>query len=165
MKRLLFVLMVLGLSMCLTSPAFCEEAKQSGGDDTHGYGMMGHGRGMGQGRMMDDARHGCGMRGMGRHYMRPRAWESMKPEQRKKFEKMRAAHMMDTLELRKKMAVKRIELKTLWKQPKVDNARIEKLSAEITGLSAELSKKRDKHLLKCRQDLGDLGWDCPGGKW
>ena len=165
MKRHLFVLMVLGLAMCLTSPAFCEEAKQSGGDDTYGFGMMGHGRGMGRGYMMDDAHHGWGMHGRGRHYMRPRAWESMKPEQRKKFEKMRAAHLMDTLELRKKLAAKRIELKTLWAQPEVDRARINKLSDEVAELSSELSKKRDKHLLKCRQELGDLGWDCPGGKW
>ena len=165
MKRYLFVLMVLGLAMCLTSPAFCDETKQSEGDDTYGYGMMEHGRGMGRGYMRDDAYHGWGMHELGRHYMRPRAWESMKPEQKKKFEKMRAAHLMDTLELRKKLATNRIELKSLWAQPEVNHARIEKLSDEIAKLSTELSKKRDKHLMQCRKELGDLDWDCPGGKW
>ena len=137
MKRHLFVLMVLGLAMCLTSPAFCDETKQSEGDDTYGYGMMEYGRGMGRGYMSDDAYHGRGMHGLGRHYMRPRAWESMKPEQKKKFEKMRAAHLMDTLELRKKLATNRIELKSLWAQPEVNHARIEKLSDEIAKLSLE----------------------------
>ena len=163
MKKPLFVLMVLGLAMCLTIPAFCEEAKQSGGGDTHGYGMMGYGRGMGY--MMDNAYRVRGMHGLGRHYMRPRACESMKPEQKKKFEKMQAAHLMDTLEPRKKLAASRIELKTLWVQPEVNHAGIEKLSDEIAELSAKLSKKRDKYLVQCRKELGDLGWDCPGGKW
>lgn len=165
MKRHLFVLMVLGLAMCLTSPAFCEEAKQSRGYDTYGYGMMGYGRSMGRGYMMDDAYHGWGMHRLGSYYMRPRAWESMKPEQIKKFEKIRAAHLMDTLELRKKFAANRIELKTLWAQPEANHTRIEKLSDENAELSAELSKKRDKQLVQCRKELGDLGWDCPGGRW
>ncbi len=165
MKRHLFVLIVLGLVACLAGPAFCEEAKQSGGDGTYGYGMMGYGHSMNRGYMMDDTNRGWGMRGHGRHYTRPQAWKSMKPEQKKKFEKIQAAHLMDTMELRKKLAANRIELKTLWAQPEVNQTRIEKLSDEIAKLSAELSKKRDKHLMRCRKELGDLDWDCPGGKW
>jgi len=127
--------------------------------------MRGYGRGMGQGHMMDDDHPGWGMHGWGHGYMRPRACQSMKPEQREKCEKLRSEHLMDTLELRKKLAAKQVELKTLWAQPKVDDGKIEKLSDEIAAISAELSKKRDKHLLKCRKELGDLGWDCPGGRW
>ena len=165
MRRHLFVLMFLGLVICLAGSAFCEEAKQSRGDDTYGYGMMGHGRSMDRGYMMDDAHRGWGMHGQDRHYMKPRAWKSIKPEQKKKFEKIRVTHLMDTMELRKKLAANRIELKTLWIQPEVNHARIEKLSDEIAEFSAELSKKRDKHLMQCRKELGDLGWNCPGGKW
>jgi hypothetical protein len=159
MKKTFFVFMVLGLALCLAVPALCEEEGAVGDDDTYGYG-----RGMGRGSMMDNDHH-YGMPGRRRGYMRPRAWKSMKPEQREKCEKMRAEHLMDTLELRKKLAAKQVELKTLWAQPKVDDGKIEKLSDEIAGLSAELSKKRDKHLLKCRKELGDLGWHCPGGRW
>jgi Spy/CpxP family protein refolding chaperone len=165
MKRLLLVLMVLGLALFLAVPVLCDEANKPGGDDTYGYGMMQHGRGMGRGPMMGSGPHGCGMHGEGRCYMNPKAWQSMTPEQQEKCKKMRAVHQMETMELRKQLAAKRIELKTLWKQPKIDQARIEKLSDEIAELSAALSKKRDKYLLKCRQAMGDLGWCCPGGKW
>ena len=165
MKRLLLVLMVLGLALFLTVPALCDESKGAGGDDIYGYGMMKHGRGMDRGPMMGGDPHGCGMHGQGRCYMKPKAWQSLTPEQQEKCKKMRAAHQMETLEIRKQLASKRIELKTLWAQPNVDQVKIEKLSDAIAGLSAELSKKRDKYLLKCRQELGDLGWCCPGGKW
>ncbi|UCF57861.1 MAG: periplasmic heavy metal sensor [Deltaproteobacteria bacterium] len=165
MKRLLLALMVVGLAVFLADPALCGEVKEAGGDDPHRYGMMKHGRGMGRGPMMDDDFHGCGMEERGRCYMRPKVWHSLTPEQQEKCKKMRAAQQMETLELRKQLAAKRIELKTLWKQPKIDRARIEKLSDEIAELSAELSKKRNKYLLKCREELGDLGWCCPGGKW
>ena len=165
MKKLLLVLMILGLAVFLAVPALCGEAKESGGDDTHGYGMMKRSHGMGRGPMMGGDPPGCGMHGQCRCYMKPKAWHLLKPEQQEKCKKMRAAHQMETLELRQQLAVKRIELKTLWKQPKIDQARIEKLSDEIADLSAELSKKRDKYLLKCRQEMGDLGWCCPGGKW
>ncbi len=117
---------------------------------------------MGHGYMMGDR---LAVHGRGRTYLRPRAWRSMKPEQRKKCEKIQAEHLMDTLELRKKLATKRIEVKTLWAQPNVDRARIEKLSDEIAELYAELSKKRDKYLLKCRHEFGDQGWRCPGNRW
>jgi Spy/CpxP family protein refolding chaperone len=87
----------------------------------------------------------------------------MKPEQREKWQKMRAAYMMDTLDLRMKLAAKRVELRTLWAQPDIDQDRIDKLSNEVAMLQAELMKKRNKHLLQCRKKFGDQGWDCPGG--
>jgi len=152
MKKLFFALMVLGLAVCLAVPALCDEAKESGRDDDYGYGM-------GHGYMKGDR---LAVHGRGRSYLRPRAWQSMKAEQREQCKKIQAEHLMDTLELRKKLATKRIEVQTLWAQPNVDQARIEKLSDEIAELSAELSKKRGKYLLKCRQKFGDQGWRCPG---
>ena len=69
--------------------------------------------------------------------------KSIKPEQRKKWQKMRAAHMMDTMDLRMKLAAKRVELRTL--------------------LKVQLLKMRNQHLLQCRRKFGGQAWNCPGG--
>ena len=70
---------------------------------------------------------------------------------------------METLELRKQIVTKKMELGTLWDQPDVDREKVEKLSAELADLQAELEKKQDKYLLQCRKEFGDKGWACPGG--
>jgi Spy/CpxP family protein refolding chaperone len=70
---------------------------------------------------------------------------------------------METLDLRKQLVTKQLELETMWDQPDVDQKKIEKLSDEVGDLQAELGKKHDKYLLKCRKDFGDKGWSCPGG--
>ncbi|MDY6954683.1 MAG: hypothetical protein SWE60_24535, partial [Thermodesulfobacteriota bacterium] len=61
-------------------------------------------------------------------------------------------------------AAKRLELQTAWAQPKVDDAKIEKLCSEMAELYAERMKKRTLYLLKCRKEFGDLGWVCPTGR-
>ena len=146
MKRLFVLFVVLGLAMMLAAPAFCDQEKECSSQEDYGYRMMGPGHGMGHG------------------YMKPRAWGSMKPEQREKCEKMRATHLMDTLELRKQLAAKRMELQTLWAQPNVDQAKVDKLSSEMAELKTQLWKKRDQYLMQCRKELGDQGWCCPGGR-
>ena len=83
-------------------------------------------------------RRGCGNK--------PKAWKSMKPEQKKKWQEMRAAHMMDTMDLRMKLAAKRIELRTLWTQSEMDKNRIQKLSNEISELQIQLLKMRNQHI-------------------
>jgi Spy/CpxP family protein refolding chaperone len=105
-------------------------------------------------RMMD--------RGWGKGHG-PRDWQSMEPEQREKWEEMRSKYQMETLNLRKQLVTKQMELETLWDQPAVDQKKVEKLSDEVAGLQAELGKKHDKYLLQCRKDFGDKGWSCPGG--
>lgn len=154
MKRLVVLFVFLGIAIMLAAPAFCDQEEEYSPQEDYGFHMMGPGHGMG---------HGYG-HGMGHAYMHPRKWQSMKPEQREKFEKMRAAHLMDTLELRKQLAAKRMELQTLWAQPNVDQAKVEKLSSEVSELQAELWKKRDQYLMQCRKELGDQGWCCPGGR-
>lgn len=174
MKRLFTVFLALGLVLSLAAPAFCNEKPESSRDYDYdypmmgpGYGMgMGPGYGMGPGWMMDDDHHGWGMPGVGRPWhQRSRSWKSMKPEQLEKWEKMRASYLMETLELRKKLAAKRTELQTLWAQPSIDRAKVEKLSNELAELYAERSKKRNQHLVRCREEFGDQGWPCPGGMW
>ena len=152
MKRLLVLFVFLGIAIMLAAPAFCEQEEEYSPQEEYGCQMMGPGHGMGHGYS----------HGMGHAYMHPRKWQSMKPEQREKFEKMRAAHLMDTLELRKLLAAKRVELQTLWAQPNVDQGKVDKLSSEVSELQAELWKKRDQYLMQCRKELGDQGWCCPG---
>ena len=74
-----------------------------------------------------------------------------------------SAWSQSTLDLRKNLAAKRVELRTLWAQPDIDKDRIDKLSDEVAELRAKLSKKRSQHLLQCRQKFGGQDWDCPGG--
>jgi Spy/CpxP family protein refolding chaperone len=68
----------------------------------------------------------------------------------------------DTLELRKQLVLKQMELTTLWAQPKLEPVAAEKLANEIAQLQAELGKKRSKHLIRCRQQFGGQDWTCPG---
>jgi hypothetical protein len=154
MKKFLMAVVIIVSAFFIASHVFCEEKAESVGDDGYGYHMMGPCYGCIKGEYCMQ-RHGWGRR--------PSAWNSMKPEQREKLQKMQAAHMMDTLDLRMKLAAKRVELKTLWAQPEMDKEMIDKLSNEVAMLQAELLKKRNQHLLQCRQKFGDQGWDCPGG--
>ena len=162
MKKLSMAFVIIGLAVFMASHAFCGEKKEPAPDYGYGYHMMSPGYGMGGGHMMGEDMQGWGMNRRGRGY-KPRAWQSMKPEQREKWQKMRAAHMMDTLDLRMKLAAKRVELRTLWAQPEMDEDRIKKLSNEVSELQAGLLKMRNQHLLQCRQKFGGQGWDCPGG--
>ncbi|MBW1745941.1 MAG: periplasmic heavy metal sensor [Deltaproteobacteria bacterium] len=152
------VFVIIGLAVFMASHAFCGEKKEPAPDYGYGYHMMGQGYGMGSHDMMGER----GMYRRGRAY-KPRALQSMKPEQREKWQKMRAAHMMDTMDLRMKLAAKRVELRTLWAQPEMDEDRIKKLSNEVSELQTGLLKMRNQHLLQCRQKFGGQGWDCPGG--
>jgi hypothetical protein len=139
LKRFFLMLPVLSMAVTLSAPAIC--AEEEPGRDKYAYGMKGPGRGIGSGYMMDDDPRCYGMHGRGHAYMEPHAWQSMKPEQREKREKMRAAHLMDTLQLRKRLATKTIELKTRWAQPKVDEEKVEKLAGGVTELETEFMTK------------------------
>ena len=158
MKKLLMVVVIIGLAVFMASHAFCGEKEEPAGDYEFGYQMTSPGYGMGYGYMMGEG--SMQRRGWGHRH---EAWKSLKPEQRKKWQKIRAAHMMDTLDLRMKLAAKRVELKTLWAQPEIDKDRIKKLSNEVSELQVQLLKMRNLHLLQCRQKFGGQGWDCPGG--
>jgi hypothetical protein len=177
MMKYWLVIGMLISGLVFVSPGFCEEPQEGTYGRGYGYGCdWGPGYGWGGGKMMgpgyDSSMHGRGWgmhrgghmmgRGMGKWHG-PRDWQSMEPEQREKWENMRSNYQMETLELRKQLATKQIELETLWDQPNVDHKKIEKLSDEVAELKAELGKKRDKYLLRCRKDFGDKGWSCPGG--
>jgi Spy/CpxP family protein refolding chaperone len=89
----------------------------------------------------------------------------MTPEHWGKWEKVWSSYQMHTLELRKQLAAKQMELQTLWAQPDVDSVKVGTLSKEVAELQAELQKKHYQYLLRCRKEFGDQGWACPGGWW
>lgn len=171
MRKLLLASGLLFLALSLAGIAYSDESQESRYGRGYGYGCdRGPGQGGGVGRMMgpgyDRGMYGKGHmmdRGWGKGH-RPRAWQSMEPEQREKWEKMRAHYQMETLELRKQWVTKQMELETLWDQPDVDQKKVEKLSDEVAQLRAELQKKHDKYLVECRKEFGDKGWNCPG-RW
>jgi Spy/CpxP family protein refolding chaperone len=168
MKKLLLVSLFFGVTMLIAGHALSAETGGSKGDWHQGYSSeyghgykhgQGHGRGHGYG-------HGSGHGGMYGHdsgcVSGPRGWHDMTPEQQTLWEKMSASFKAETMEIRKQLATRQIELETLWAQPEVDEARIEKLSEEVADLKAQLWKKHDKYVLQCRQEFGDRGWECPG---
>jgi Spy/CpxP family protein refolding chaperone len=160
-KKLLMLMMVTGLALGLATAGFCAGPEDNGPDDDYDYGWhRGHGMLHRHSGWGGHARGGGGRMGPSRH-----GWESMKPEEREQWQKMHSKFQMETLELRRQLASKRVELETLWAQPNVDKARVEKLSEEIGKLESDLAKERSKYLLQCRHEFGDKGWACPGGGW
>jgi len=154
MKGLFAVSWALAVALTLAVPGF------SAGEDRQD--MMGSGYmsgGMGPGMM-----HGG--RGMGGHgpmgHRSREGWTSMTSEQQKQCEKMYGEFLKDTLRLRQELRTTQMELQTLWAQPDVDETAIEKLSDRAAQLQAELSKKRDRHLMRCRKAFDGPDWTCPG---
>ena len=145
MKRFFVVLLFLGLVVFLAGPAFCEMAAKGPQEDI-------------------EFRMTCGGYSTARDYMRPEAWEALTSEQRDKWAEMWGAYLTDTLPLRQTFAQKRLDLQTVWAQPEVDSAKIDKLCDEMSELYVKRMKKRKDYLLKCRKVFGDLGWTCPSGK-
>lgn len=71
--------------------------------------------------------------------------QSMTPEQQAKLSTARAAYLKDTLELRKQMMLKGMELRTLNADPKANKAKVLKLANELVDLRAQIAKKRNQH--------------------
>jgi zinc resistance-associated protein len=80
---------------------------------------------------------GPGGKGKG-NFQRPQLTQA----QVEQVTKARAKFMTDTLELRQKMAAKGMELKTLYMQPKPDQAKIKALALELVDLRSAIAKKR-----------------------
>jgi Spy/CpxP family protein refolding chaperone len=145
MRRFFVVLLLLGLAVSLAGPAFCEMAGKGPQEDT-------------------EFRMTCGGQSTARDYMRPEAWETLTSEQRDKWSQMWGVYLTETLPLRQQFAQKRLELQTVWAQPKVDSDKIDKLCDEMSELYIKRMKQRKDYLLKCRKVFGDLGWTCPSGR-
>jgi Spy/CpxP family protein refolding chaperone len=89
-------------------------------------------------------------------------WFSMSREQSEKLQRLRDAFQENTLDLRKQLILKQMELSTLWAQPTIDSEKATKLSHDVATLQAEMIRKRAQHLITCRDQLGGEHWTCPG---
>ena len=75
---------------------------------------------------------GYGMMGSGYGMMAPQAQEEY------------AKFMQDTLELRKQLSSKMMELRTLWAQPDPDKTKLDGLRNEVYDLQKQLAQKADE---------------------
>ena len=162
MRKFFVTIAVLGLVAAFSPSVFCEEKEQPVQFEGYGHSWGGRPR-MGYrwdpGQMMD---YGYGR---GPDYSEPGPLRSLKPEDRKKWEQMWAHYLMETMEIRKQIAVKRIELETLWAQEDIDREKVEKLSGELSELYAKRMKACDNYVMNARRQFGKLGWACPVGRW
>ena len=158
MKKIYVLMMVVATTLSFATAPVWAEKNDTEIDPHHGYyhgSCWKSGHGWGHGKMMG---HGHG----GVHMARPHGWKDMTDEQKNLWKDIVASFNTETLEVRKQLAVRKIELQTLWSQPEVDEARVEKLFNEVADLKAELWKTHDKYVLKCRKTFGEKGWECPG---
>jgi hypothetical protein len=89
----------------------------------------------------------------GKGYGRGPGFQQMTPEQQAEFQKnyqewqkAHAAFLQDTVELRKQLADKRIELRALTSQPEFDRTKANVMAKEMIQLRAKLAEKRIDHM-------------------
>ena len=85
-------------------------------------------------------------------------------EQIAKIEQDRAAFMDATLGLRKQIAEKQVEMRTLMAQPKVDKAKFSTLANELIDLRAQMAKERIKYMGDDVNQLRGYGAGLCGGR-
>lgn len=88
------------------------------------------------------------------------------PEQRAEYKKAKAEFLNETLALRQQLAAKRVELKTLLRQPNPDSAKIKAVADAKVDLLAQVMKKRNEYLAKYPKFFGHHqrhhgGWGHP----
>ena len=74
------------------------------------------------------------------------AYAQITDQQRAEIQKARTDFLNATVDIRKKMAEKRVEMRTLMAQPKVDQAKFKALAFEMIDLRSQLAKARVEHL-------------------
>ena len=162
MRKVVIAIAVLGLAVAWSATVICEEKEEAVQQKEYVPGLQQRhtmGYDMGSGYMMD---YGYSRRP---DYSVPGPLHSLKPEDREKWEKLWAEYLLQTMETRKQIAVKRIELETLWAQENIDRAKVEKLSSELSELYTKRMKACDNYVIDARKQFGKLGWACPVGRW
>ena len=142
MKRFLIIVLAAGLSAAFCLPTMAQTRGSAAGKDMRMNQPYLHSQSMGMGPSFE-------------------GWKDMSPADREAYEKVWAQFMMETLELRQKLVGNQMALDTLWAQPQIDKAKIQKLADETADLWVNLEKKRNKYLTDCRLQFGDRGWSCP----
>ena len=89
--------------------------------------------------------------------------QALTQEQRAKVDTLRQQYMRDTLETRKNLMAKRLELRTLMAQPNVDAQKARALHDEMMALRNQLQKRRFDFRLAVRKIVPTAGTRC--GMW
>jgi Spy/CpxP family protein refolding chaperone len=92
-------------------------------------------------------------------------WSSLTPEQRTKFQELRQKFNHETAQLRGTILTKRLELQSLWADPKADPKAIQAKEKELRSLQDQMRDKAVKFRLEARnvltpEQLAQFG---PGG--
>jgi len=80
-------------------------------------------------------------------------WSSLTPEQQTKIQELRQKFTDETAQLRGTMLTKRIELQSLWRNPKADPKAILEREKEMRGLQDQMKDKAVQFKLEARKIL------------
>jgi Spy/CpxP family protein refolding chaperone len=91
-------------------------------------------------------------------------WSSLTPEQGTKLQELRQKFNDETAQLRGTMITKRLELQSLWSNPKADPQAIQEKEKELTALHDRIREKAAQFKLDARNILTpeQLAQDGPG---
>jgi Spy/CpxP family protein refolding chaperone len=92
-------------------------------------------------------------------------WFSLTSEQRTKFQELRQKYNDETAQLRGRILTKRLELQSLWTDPKADSKVIQEKEKELRGLQDQIRDKANQFRLDARKILTpeQLALFGPGG--
>ena len=80
-------------------------------------------------------------------------WSSLTPEQQTKFQELRQKFNDETAQLRGTMLTKRLELQSLWTNPKADSKTILDKEKELRDLQNQIKDKAVQMRLEARKSL------------
>ncbi len=83
----------------------------------------------------------------------PEKWSSLTPEQQAKFQDLRRKFREDNAKLIGEVVTKKLELRSLWSDPKADPKAILAKEKELTGLKDQLRDKAVQMRLEARKIL------------
>lgn len=90
---------------------------------------------------------------MGHQYWGQRGGPSLTPEQRTKFQELRRRFNDETAQLKGAILTKRLELQSLWTDPKADPKAITDKEKELTALKGQVRDKMVQYKLEARKVL------------
>ncbi len=90
------------------------------------------------------------------------------PEQKAKFQELRRKHNDETAQLKGSLLTKRLELRSLWTNPKADSKAIMDKEKELRDLQNQLKDKAVQNMLEARkiltpEQLSEFGSRCRMG--
>lgn len=80
-------------------------------------------------------------------------WSSLTPEQRTKFQELRQKFNDETAQLRGAIVTQRLELQSLWSDPKADAKAIQEKEKGLTSLQDQMRDKSTQFRLEARKLL------------